>query len=287
MPDMLSRESSGRKPRIDFHVHPSANALSRPWVAEWMRGNFPDPSGFEEYLRRYSDPGAFEELLAAEGVDHACILADLNPAATGGCTNEEVLAFCRGRSRLIPFCDVSPHQYGDLAEELRRKVVEEGFRGLKLYPTYHHYRLNEPRIYPLYGAAQELGIPVLIHTGSSVFKGSRMKYGDPLDLDDVAVDFPRLNLVMAHSGRGFWYDRAFFLARLHPNVYMEVSGLPPSRLLSYFPELDRITDKVIFGSDWPGIPMIRRNMEAIGALPLPPEGVENILGGNAARLLGL
>jgi predicted TIM-barrel fold metal-dependent hydrolase len=127
----------------------------------------------------------------------------------------------------------------------------------------------------------------LIHTGSSVFKGSRLKYGDPLHLDDVATDFPELNLVMAHSGRGFWYDRAFFLSRLHANIYMELSGLPPSKLLTYFPELARNTDKVIFGSDWPAVPRIKENMDAIRALALPPDGVENIMGGNAARLLKL
>jgi predicted TIM-barrel fold metal-dependent hydrolase len=92
---------------------------------------------------------------------------------------------------------------------------------------------------------------------------------------------------MAHSGRGFWYDRAFFLSKLHPNLYMELSGLPPAKLMGYFPELARNTDKVIFGSDWPGMPWIRRNMDAIGELPLTPAAVENILGGNAARILGL
>jgi uncharacterized protein len=66
---------------------------------------------------------------------------------------------------------------------------------------------------------------------------------------------------------------------------MELAGLPPSKLLTYFPELARNTDKVIFGSDWPGMPWIRRNMDAIAELPLSAEGVENILGGNAARLL--
>jgi predicted TIM-barrel fold metal-dependent hydrolase len=176
----------------------------------------------------------------------------------------------------VPFCDLNPHLFTDLGAELRRKVEEEGFRGLKLYPTYQHYFLNDPRVYPLYEAAQELDIPVLIHTGSSIFKGARIKYGDPLHLDDVAVDFPRLKLVMAHAGRGFWYDRAFFLSRLHANVYMEVSGLPPAKLLSYFPELEHNTDKVIFGSDWPGMPHIRRNMEGIAELPLPADGVDNI-----------
>lgn len=274
-----------QKLRIDFHVHLGLYTYHQPWVTEWMKQTH--PAGYEEYIARYNDPGAFEELLSAEGVDYACVLAELSHVTTGVCTNEQVRAFCQGRSRLIPFCDVNPHLFTDLGDELRRKVEDEGFRGVKLYPTYQHYYLNDPRIYPLYQAAQELGIPVLIHTGSSVFKGSRLKYGDPLHLDDVAADFPRLNLVMAHSGRGFWYDRAFFLSKLHANVYMELSGLPPAKLMTYFPELARNTDKVIFGSDWPGMPRIRRNMDAISELPLPADGVENILGGNAARLLQL
>ncbi|MBT1076480.1 amidohydrolase family protein [Geobacter grbiciae] len=281
------RDSSSRGLRIDFHVHLGEYASHKPWVTEWIRQSQPDPAGYDAYIKRYSDPGAFEELLAAEGVDYACVLAELCPITTGICSNEQVEAFCKGRTRLIPFCSINPHLTTDLGSELRRLVETAGFRGLKLYPSYQHYYLNDPRVYPLYQAAQELGIPVLIHTGSSVFKGSRIKYGDPLHLDDVANDFPALNLVMAHSGRGFWYDRAFFLSKLHANLYMEVSGLPPSKLMTYFPELARNTDKVIFGSDWPGASQIRRNMEAIGSLPLPAEGVEKILGGNAARLLNL
>lgn len=277
--------TQSQKKRIDFHVHLAVYAHHHEWVTEWMK--IAHPEGYEEYIRRYEDPGAFEELLSAEGVDYACVLAELSHITTGICTNDQVRKFCKGRPRLVPFCDVNPHMHTDLGSELRRKVESEGFRGLKLYPTYQHYYLNDPRMYPLYQAAMELGIPVLIHTGSSVFKGSRMKYGDPLHLDDVAVDFPSLNLVMAHAGRGFWYDRAYFLAKLHDNVHMEVSGLPPSKLMTYFPELDRITDKVLFGSDWPGMPGIRRNMEAIGKLPLPAEGIDGILGGNAAKLLRL
>jgi len=273
------------KLRIDFHVHLSLYAHHKPWVTEWIRKFYPD--GYEEFINRYNDPGAFEELLTVEGVDYACILAERSPITTGVCTNEQVREFCEGRKRLIPFCDLNPFLYTDLGSEVHKKVEDEGFRGVKLYPTYQHYYLNEPRIYPLYQAAQDLGIPVLIHTGSSVFKGSRLKYGDPLNLDDVAVDFPSLNLVMAHSGRGLWYDRAFALSRLHPNLYMEISGLPPTKLMTYFPGLARNTDKVIFGSDWPGLPSISSNMEAITQLPISAEGAEDILGGNAAKLLRL
>jgi predicted TIM-barrel fold metal-dependent hydrolase len=274
-----------RKLRIDFHVHLSVYAYHRPWVIEWMQKSH--PGGYQPYAERYSDPEVFEAFLEQQGVDYACILAEMSHITTGFCSNEQVRDFCRGRKKLIPFCDISPHLHTDLGQELRRKVEDEGFRGVKLYPTYQLFYPNDPRMYPLYQAAQELGVPVLFHTGSSVFKGSRLKYGDPLHLDDVAVDFPELNLVMAHSGRGFWYDRAFFLSKLHANLYMELSGLPPAKLMGWFPELARHTQKTIFGSDWPGMPEIAKNMAAIAALPLPPDGVQDILGGNAARLLRL
>jgi hypothetical protein len=280
-------QQAQRTPCIDFHVHPSPALYQvklHKWVTDWFKLSHPN-GDFEEFCEKYSDPGRFEEFLAGEGVDFACVLAELNEMTVGVCTNEQVRDFCRGRSRLIPFCNVNPYLFARPADELKRLVEEEGFRGLKLYPTYQQYFLNDSRIYPIYAMAQNLGIPVLIHTGSSIFPGTRLKYGDPLHLDDVAVDFPDLKLVMAHSGRGFWYDRAFFMSRLHKNVYMEISGLPPSKLLEYFPELGRNTEKVIFGSDWPGVPNIRGNRDAVAALPLPPGAAEKILGGNAARVL--
>jgi len=136
-------------------------------------------------------------------------------------------------------------------------------------------------MYPLYRAAEELRVPVMIHTGSSVFRGTRMKYGDPLHLDDVAVDFPGLNLVMAHSGRGSGTTGPFS-SRSCTKTSTWIFPAFPLPADDVFPELDRIADKVIFGSDWPGMPWIRRNMDEIGRLPLTAEGVEKILGGNAA-----
>jgi len=109
----------------------------------------------------------------------------------------------------------------------------------------------------------------------------------PSFFDDIAVDFPDLKIVLVHGGRGFWYDRALFLARLHSNIYLEIAGLPPQNLLQYFPELDKITDKVIFGSDWPGVPSIKKNIEIIKQLPFGAEAIDNILGGNAAKLINL
>jgi hypothetical protein len=162
-----------------------------------------------------------------------------------------------------------------------------GAKGLKLYPSYNYFYPNDREIYPLYDVAEELRLPVLVHTGSSVFAGSKIKYAEPIHLDDVATDFPDLILLMAHSGRGFWYDQALFLSRIHPNLYMEISGLPPKNLLTYFPEMERNIDKFVYGSDWPGIKSIGSNIDLLEKLPLPRASIEKLLYGNAARILKL
>ena len=82
-------------------------------------------------------------------------------------------------------------------------------------------------------------MPVTIHTGTSVFPGARSRFGDPMDVDDVAIDFPKLTILLAHGGRPLWMDAAFFLVRRHPNVHLEISGIPPARLLEYFPAAGR------------------------------------------------
>jgi hypothetical protein len=271
-------------PTIDFHLHAGLYHDLHPWVIEWMKTEIKDPKA---YVSSILTREGIVRFLRENGVDYAVALAELSPITTGVLSNEGVAELCQGINCLIPFCNINPFLIADLAAELERYVTEMGFRGVKLYPTYQHFYANDSRLYPLYAKAQELGIPVMIHTGSSVFRGARLKYGDPLYMDDVAVDFSELTLLMVHSGRGFWYDRAYFLAKLHANVYMEISGLPPQKLLDYFPELERVADKVIFGSDWPGMPHIKRNIEMIRGLPLSEEAKEKILGGNAARILGL
>jgi predicted TIM-barrel fold metal-dependent hydrolase len=271
-------------PVIDFHMHAGLYHESHPWVTEWIGTQVEDP---EAFVKDVLTPEGIVRYLRENGVDYAVALAELSPITTGTLSNERVAALCQEVDQLIPFCNVNPSLVADLAGALERYVTEMGFRGVKLYPTYQHFYANDSLLYPLYAKAQEMGIPVMIHTGSSIFRGSRLKYGDPIYMDDVAVDYPELTLLMAHSGRGFWYERAYFLAKLHANIYMEISGLPPQKLLDYFPQLERVADKVIFGSDWPGMPHIRRNIEIIRSLPLEEETKEKILGGNAARILGI
>ncbi|MBI4786694.1 MAG: amidohydrolase [Chloroflexi bacterium] len=278
-------------PIIDFHIHVGRSEMWKPWVFEWAVNNLNEDDrrlGAEHYLDSIAASWeTLEKHLDECGVDYAVILAEESPITTGITPNDYVINFCRGSKRLIPFCSVNHYLHATPGKELERLITQDGFRGLKIYPTYEHFYANDRELYPMYAVLQDAKLPLMVHTGSSVFKGAKLKYGDPLALDDVAVDFPDLNIVMAHSGRGFWYDRAFFLARLHEHVYMELAGLPPTRLLEYFPEFERNADKIIFGTDWPGMPYIKRNIEQIRKLPLKASTFEKILGGNAARVLGL
>lgn len=269
-------------PVIDFHLHAFLPGHYHSWVLEWVQQSLEEK--VEDYLAQYARPEAVVGLLKACGVDYAVVLAEMNPVTAGSCTTEEILEFCQGFDTLIPFASINPYLTPEPADTLAR-YVELGCRGLKLYPSYQFFYPNDNMLYPVYAQAEALQIPIMFHTGSSIFRGTRIKYANPVYLDDIAVDFPDLIILEVHSGRGLWYEQAFFLAQLHRNVYMEISGLPPQNLLKYFPRLEKNAEKIIFGSDWPGIPFIKRNIETINNLPLAEETKGKILGGNAARIL--
>jgi len=268
---------------IDFHTHLVTAEDLNSTLIEFYKTTNPE---MLTRIDNFKDPRVTVEFLKKQGVKYAVVLAEYAPATTYCVSTERVIEYCRGQDMLIPFANINPNIHRELAKKLEEYVTELGVKGLKLLPSYQFFYLNEARIYPIYAKAEELKIPVLIHIGSSTFKGTRMKYCDPIQLDDIAVDFPNLKIIMAHSGRGFWYDACFFLSRFHKNVYMEISGLPPKNLINYFPELDKNGEKVVFGSDWPAIPSsIRENVEVIKSLPLSTKTIEGILYKNAERIL--
>jgi len=267
-------------PIIDFHMH----VYEKPWkgwVVEFLKSINPSVD--------YTKPIKPEHLLKdmdKAGIEYGVVFAETTPQVTGIVSNEFVSRFCSSSERLIPVASVNPNLSPDAAGELEYCVKELGMRALKLLPSYMYFYPNERRVYPLYETAARLKIPVIFHTGTSVFKRVRQRFADPLYLDDVAVDFPELTIIMAHSGRGLWYTTAEMLARIHENVYMEISGLPPKKLLEYFPNLEKLSEKVIFGSDWPGC-RLDELVRDIKSLPLSEKAIERILGENAAEILGV
>lgn len=275
-----------KTPVIDFHIHPIVyDQFYVESALNWIKEIHADKN-WDQFYKDFSDPAHLCKFLQNIGIDYGVVMAEISPLVTGVCSNEYVLQFCQDQDMLIPFASINPALTLNTGQELKQ-YTEQGFKGIKIYPTYQHCYPNDRRLYPLYSQAEALGVPVMVHTGTSIFKGAKLKYGDPLYLDEVAVDFPDLTIILVHSGRGFWYDQAFVLTRLHDNVYLELAGLPPKKLLTYFPELERVAGKILFGTDWPGITDPGGNIKAIKDLPLSNDTIRKILGGNASKILKL
>jgi uncharacterized protein len=268
---------------IDFHTHPWQPDALAPATRAFIRSISPAVQQHGDALR---DPAYAAELLRADGVERAVLLPEHCPHTSGNVRTELVLELAaRVPDFYIPFASVDPNT-DDSPAELLGHYLAAGVRGLKLYPSYQFFYPNDRRVYPLYELCASHGVPVLMHIGSSIIPGTRLKYCDPLHLDDVAVDFPELTLVIAHGGRGYWYDACAFLAQHFANVYIDVTGLVPSRLREHFPRLDRLAPKLIFGSDWPAMPRSpAENAGALAALGLPAAALERVLYGTAAALL--
>ena len=192
--------------------------------------------------------------------------------------------------RLRPYGGVHPRFAGDIRGHVDA-LIAMGIRCVKIHPPHQIIPANAhtqgmQTLGVLYRRCEERGLPVMIHTGTSVFPGARCKYGHPMELDDVAVDFPDLTIIMAHGGRPLWMDEAFFILRRHRNVHLDVSGIPPLKLLEYFPRLVEIGDRVLWGTDWPspGVHDLRRNLQQFLSLDLPAQIKDRITRDNAFRV---
>jgi predicted TIM-barrel fold metal-dependent hydrolase len=277
------------RPLVDVHLHPARRAtLKLPW-AVWMQG-FEESDAAATYDESGDvDPGRFAAHLAAEGVDVAVLLAEYSPKVTGTQSVEDLLPLvARDPDRIVFAANVNPHLHYPLDEELRRQL-DLGAVALKVHPVHGGFPVNDRAMYPAYEICQAEGIPVVVHCGSSTFPGAMNQFGDPVLLDDLLRDFRSLDFVLAHGGRGWWYDAAAFLALSNEHVWIELSGLPPSRLRTYYARhnFDRLTRRMIFGTDWPGIPGIARNARAVAALCPDDETAGRVLAGNAADVYHL
>jgi predicted TIM-barrel fold metal-dependent hydrolase len=217
--------------------------------------------------------------------------------ATGHPTlsNEEIAeAAAEHPDVLIPFGSIDPARGASGVRAARRLVCEHGVRGFKFHPSVQAFEPNERRVYPLYAELESLGVPVLFHTGQTGIgsglpggRGIKLRYSDPMLLDDVAADFPGLTIIMAHPSVP-WQDAAIAVAQHKANVYIDLSGWSPR----YFPpQLVRaantlLKNKVLFGSDYP---LLRpeRWIEDFQALEIRDEVRPLIMKENAVRALGL
>ncbi|MEU8659595.1 amidohydrolase family protein [Actinoplanes philippinensis] len=207
--------------------------------------------------------------------------------------NEEIAEDCaKHPDTLIPFASIDPHKGRAGVREARRLVERYGVRGFKFHPSIQGFAPDDRLAYPLYEVIEELGAVALFHTGQTGIGarvrgggGIRLKYSNPMLVDDVAVDFPDLRIILAHPSFP-WQDEALAVATHKEHVHIDLSGWSPK----YFPpQLVRyanslLQDKVLFGSDYPVITPDRW-LADFARLDVKDTVRPRILKDNAARLL--
>lgn len=265
---------------------------SQLWTKEAIE-SFPKAMA-EGYKAMFKDMGfpSIEDTLAdmdAAGVDKSVIVAvDAETIHNYRVSNDLVAeTVSKHPDRLIGFASVDPHKGSRGVKEFERAIKDLKLRGLKLLPHLVELDINDPKIYPFYEAAQELGVPVLFHTGTQFHFGTKIKYCRPLFVDDVAVDFPQLKLIIAHFGYP-WWEEALAVVRRNPFVYFNIAGWAPK----YIPEgVIRLADtaltgKVLFGSDYPLLSRVRI-MKEIKELTIKETTFSAMTDQNPRALLGI
>jgi predicted TIM-barrel fold metal-dependent hydrolase len=210
-------------------------------------------------------------------------------------TNEEIAELAHKNADVaIPFASINPHRGAEGVAEAKRLVRDYNVKGFKFHPSEQDFYPNDRLAYPLYEAIAEAKLPALFHTGQTGVgagtpggSGIRLKYSNPMLLDDVAADFPEMPIVLAHPSFP-WQEEALSVATHKPQVYIDLSGWSPK----YFPPIlvqyanTLLKDKILFGSDYP-VMTPERWMDDFSKLNIKPEVRPLILKQNAARLLKL
>ena len=272
---------------IDTHVHlepedesQAADAAAKKYFGE--SGALRDRKGLADYYRSRKI---------------GCVIFPVDEKLTGKpqVPNDTVADFAAENSDImIAFASIDPARGADGVREAKRLVASGAVRGLKLHPPLQQFFPNDHLAYPLYEVFAEARLPVLFHTGHSGIGtgmpgggGVRLKYGNPMYIDDVAVDFPEMPIILAHPSFP-WQDEAISICLHKPEVYIDLSGWSPkyfpANLIQYANTL--LKHKVLFGSDYPLITPDRW-LADFAKIDIKPEVRPLILRENARKLLGV
>ena len=278
-------EDRPRPAVIDAHVHVNRFDLMRPGARAVIESN---PT-FPRMQRFVGDPRAFLAHLDAEGVAAAWLINYCAKEVMG--YGWEVNAWAAQYAatdarRLVAIGGYDPRHDGD-----GRKAIDSlhgmGIRGLKVHTVHQHLSPDDKRLAPALARCAEVGMPVVVHTGTSRFPGSDNDFADPAPLAAVCRDHPDLQVIVAHGGRPDHTKAAVDLVHRFPNAWLELSSCPPRRLVDYFGDLEQLADRCIWGSDWPGpgVPGMKANVDAFLGLGLSETANRAILHDNAAKLM--
>jgi predicted TIM-barrel fold metal-dependent hydrolase len=277
---------------IDVHTHAWKSALA---VDDKLTDSQEAMGRYFRYQPQHQTVPEMAEMYRKLKMAFVVFTVDAGKNPSRKITNEEIAELAHEHSDVaIPFASINPHRGAEGVSQARRLIKDYGVRGFKFHPSVQEFFPNDRMAYPLYEVIAEAKLPALFHTGQTgvgagtrAGGGIRIKYSNPLFLDDVAVDFPEMPIILAHPSFP-WQEEALSVATHKPQVYIDLSGWSPK----YFPPIliqyanTLLKEKILFGSDYPVLAP-ERWIEEFDKLPIKPEVRPLILKQNAARLLKL
>ena len=266
---------------IDFHVHAGDFKLLRDDIQELLTRR-PIESNVN-IAEVFSQPEQLEIYMRRNGVYRAVLLAECGPGTNYTIDSEVIANFSKAKNIFIPFGNINPN-YHDPKDEFW-KSIKLGVKGFKFYPADHGFNaLREDMLY-VYKMCELMGLPILFHTGLTAQKDTEQKFINPLDFRPLAENYPNLVLILAHGGKPYWYDEASLLALTFPNVYIDTALIDPLSIEKDFPNLERLKNKIVFGSDWPVVGSYSALLEKYKQANIPENILYAIFYGNAERIL--
>ena len=277
---------------IDVHTHAWKSALAvgdTPTESQKAMGNY------FRYAPQHQTVPEMAEMYRQLKMAFVVFTVDGEKGASRKITNEEIAELAHQHADVaIPFASINPHRGAEGVKQARRLIKDYGVKGFKFHPSVQDFMPNDRMAYPLYEAIAEAKLPALFHTGQTGVGagtpgggGIRLKYSNPMLVDDVAADFPDMPIILAHPSFP-WQEEALSVATHKPQVYIDLSGWSPK----YFPPIlvqyanTLLKEKILFGSDYPVMDPERWMVE-FEKLSIKPEVRPLILKENAAKLLNL
>jgi uncharacterized protein len=277
---------------IDVHTHAWKSALQpddAPTESQAAMGRY------FRYQPQHQTVPEMADMYRRLKMAFVVFTVDSEKGASRKITNEEIAELAHKHGDVaIPFASINPHRGADGVRTAKKLITEYKVKGFKFHPSVQEFYPNDRIAYPLYEVIAEAKLPALFHTGQTGVGagtrgggGIRLKYSNPMLLDDVAADFPDMPLILAHPSFP-WQEEALSVATHKPQVYIDLSGWSPK----YFPPIlvqyanTLLKDRILFGSDYPVISP-ERWLEDFAKLPVKDEVRPLILKENAARLLKL
>jgi len=267
---------------LDFHTHAGDFYRLREDIQELLTRR-PMEQGVDITLV-LSDPKHLAKYIKSYGVEVGIVFAECGPGTNFSIDSELVANFCKNHEMLIPFGNINPNFHNNVIDEFW-KSMKMGVKGFKFYPADHSFDPNTKVMKDIYQLCDTFHLPVVFHTGLTAQKDTEQKFIRPQIFEEIAAENPDLVLILAHGGKPNWHTEAVDMITKFENVYVDTGLVEPKNWETVFPNLEKTSHKILFGSDFPVCGSYKVLLDKISDANIQKEFLENIMYWNGKRLL--